>query len=118
MALRRESPLGSGAKRASSSPPSPVFDFAPMRFVAIASVSCASALIEPNDIAPVANRFTISYAGFCLKKRAERHRARGKSLHNLGCRLHFLDRYRTRNRLQLHQTAQRIKLLVLLVDQL
>ena len=34
-----------------------------MRFMAIASVSCASLLIEPNDIAPVANRFTISAAG-------------------------------------------------------
>ena len=34
-----------------------------MRFMAIASVSCASLLIEPNDMAPVAKRFTISEAG-------------------------------------------------------
>ncbi len=34
-----------------------------MRFMAMASVSCASLLIEPNDIAPVAKRFTISDAG-------------------------------------------------------
>ncbi len=30
-----------------------------MRFIAMASVSCASVLIEPNDIAPVLKRFTI-----------------------------------------------------------
>jgi len=35
-----------------------------MRFIAIASVSCASLLIEPKDMAPVAKRFTISEAGF------------------------------------------------------
>ena len=34
-----------------------------MRFIARASVSCASLLMEPNDMAPVANRFTISGAG-------------------------------------------------------
>ncbi len=34
-----------------------------MRFMAIASVSCASLLMEPNDIAPVLKRFTISLAG-------------------------------------------------------
>ena len=34
-----------------------------MRFIAIASVSCASREIEPSDIAPVAKRFTISLAG-------------------------------------------------------
>ncbi len=34
-----------------------------MRFMAMASVSCASLLIEPNDIAPVVKRFTISLAG-------------------------------------------------------
>src|SRR5918996_6018528 len=36
MALRRESPFGSGRYLAESSPPSPVFDFAPSRFIAIA----------------------------------------------------------------------------------
>ncbi len=29
----------------------------------MASVSCASLLIEPNDMAPVVKRFTISLAG-------------------------------------------------------
>jgi hypothetical protein len=43
-----------------SSPPSPVFDFPPRRFIAMAIVSCASGLIEPKDMAPVLNRFTIS----------------------------------------------------------
>ena len=34
-----------------------------MRFIAMASVSCASLLMDPNDMAPVAKRFTISLAG-------------------------------------------------------
>ena len=34
-----------------------------MRFIAIASVVCASVEIEPSDIAPVAKRLTISLAG-------------------------------------------------------
>ena len=34
-----------------------------MRFMAMARVSWASLLIEPNDIAPVVKRFTISLAG-------------------------------------------------------
>ena len=34
-----------------------------MRFIAIARVSWASLLMEPNDMAPVANRLTISLAG-------------------------------------------------------
>jgi hypothetical protein len=38
-------------------------DFAPSRFIAIASVSCASWLMEPYDIAPVENRLTISLTG-------------------------------------------------------
>ena len=53
----------SHGKRSSSSPPSPVFERPPMRFIAIASVSCASLLMEPYDIAPVAKRLTISLAG-------------------------------------------------------
>ena len=40
-----------------------MFDFAPIRFIAIASVSCASWLIEPYDIAPVEKRFTIVSTG-------------------------------------------------------
>ena len=50
-------------KRAGSSPPSPVLHLPPMRFIAIARVSCASLLIDPNDIAPVSKRLTISFAG-------------------------------------------------------
>ena len=34
-----------------------------MRFIAIASVSWASREIDPSDMAPVENRFTISLAG-------------------------------------------------------
>src|SRR5262247_4061204 len=62
MALRRESPLGSRRYRAASSPPSPVFDLPPNRFIAIASVSWASWLMEPYDIAPVAKRLRIDAA--------------------------------------------------------
>ena len=57
---RLESPLASGVKRSGSSPPSPVLDLPPSRFMAIASVSCASCEIEPYDIAPVENRRTMS----------------------------------------------------------
>src|SRR6266705_7184848 len=63
MALRRQSPFASRRYRAESSPPSPVFDLAPRRFMAIAIVSCASWLIEPYDIAPVAKRFTMDSIG-------------------------------------------------------
>ncbi len=35
----------------------------PRRFIAIASVSCASLLIDPKLMAPVVNRLTISLAG-------------------------------------------------------
>ena len=57
-----------------------MLDLAPIRFIAIASVSCASWLIDPNDIAPVENRgriFSIGStsdsgtggpAGFSLKR--------------------------------------------------
>ena len=48
---------------AGSSPPSPVLLLPPSRFMAMASVSCASPLIEPYDIAPVANRLTIDSTG-------------------------------------------------------
>ena len=64
-----------------------------MRFIAIASVSCASLEIEPNDIAPVANRFTISLAG-------------STSSIGIGSR-----------RLELEQPAQRTQMLALLIDQ-
>ena len=63
IAERFESPLGSGLNRSGSSPPSPVLLLPPRRFIAMASVSCASAEIEPKLIAPVQNRLTISLAG-------------------------------------------------------
>ena len=40
-----------------------MFDLPPMRFIATASVVCASVEIEPRLIAPVAKRLTISFAG-------------------------------------------------------
>ena len=60
---RMELPFGSGLKRSDSSPPSPVFERPPIRFMAMASVVCASREIEPNDMAPVAKRRTIVFAG-------------------------------------------------------
>src|SRR3954467_13179082 len=58
--LRLLSPPGSGLYRAESSPPPPVLLLPPRRFMAMASVSWASPLIDPYDIAPVANRLTIA----------------------------------------------------------
>ena len=55
---RRSSP-----KRAESSPPSPVFDLPPSRFMPTASVSCASGESAPSDIPPDLKRLTISAAG-------------------------------------------------------
>ena len=63
IAERIESPFGNGLKRSDSSPPSPVFDLPPMRFMAMASVVWASREIEPNDMAPVENRRTMFLAG-------------------------------------------------------
>ena len=81
IAERIESPFGKGLKRSASSPPSPVFDLPPMRFIAIASVVCASRLIEPKLIAPVEKRLTILAAGSTSSSgtgsigRAELHQA-------------------------------------------
>ena len=52
-----------GVNRSGSSPPSPVFERPPILFIAIARFSCASRESEPSDIAPVAKRLTISFAG-------------------------------------------------------
>src|ERR1700743_1632239 len=46
-AERRRSPLGSGLNRSGASPPPPVVDRPPSRFIAMAKVSCASAEIDP-----------------------------------------------------------------------
>ncbi len=45
------------------SPPSPVFDFPPILFMAMAKVVWASMEMLPKDMAPVANLLTISEAG-------------------------------------------------------
>ena len=71
------SPLGSGLKRSDSSPPSPVFDLPPIRFMAMASVVWASRLIEPKLMAPVENRLTIDG---CWLDLGQRH---GLSVHLL-----------------------------------
>src|SRR5665647_3500705 len=63
MAERMLSPFGIGLKRSDSSPPSPVFDLPPMRFIAMASVVWASREIDPYDMAPVEKRRTIDLAG-------------------------------------------------------
>ncbi len=63
MRLRRWSPFGSGVLRLRSSPPSPEFEWPPRRFIATASVSCASFESAPRLIAPVEKRLTISLAG-------------------------------------------------------
>ena len=55
--------LRSVRKRAGSSPPSPQFDRAWRLLNAAAIVSCASAEIEPYDMAPVENRFRIELTG-------------------------------------------------------
>src|SRR3712207_8217494 len=51
------------ANRAGSSPPSPQLELPPSRFMACASVSCASGDSAPSDIAPVKKRCAIDVAG-------------------------------------------------------
>src|SRR6266545_4945118 len=87
IALLRESPLGSGTYRAGSSPPSPVLLLPPMRFIAIASVSCASLLIDPYDIAPVLKRLRIASTGSTsasgIGVRGDASRISPRSVHRL-----------------------------------
>mmetsp|Transcript_5373 Transcript_5373/g.14134 ORF Transcript_5373/g.14134 Transcript_5373/m.14134 type:complete len:202 (-) Transcript_5373:220-825(-) len=59
MAELAECPSAISRKRRGSSPPSPVFDLPPSLFIAMASVACASIEMEPYDMAPVLNRFTM-----------------------------------------------------------
>src|SRR3546814_9384959 len=84
------SPFWRGVKRAGSSPPSPESDLAPMRFIAMLSVPCASGDSAPSDMPGVTKRLRIavidstrseehtselqslmriSYAVLCLKKK-------------------------------------------------
>ena len=61
--------MSSGLNRSGSSPPSPVLDLPPSRFIAMASVVCASAEIEPKLIAPVAEPLDDLAGGFDLAQR-------------------------------------------------
>ena len=63
MAERIVSPLAMTSDRSGSSPPSPVLDLPPSRFMAMASVECDSMEIDPYDMAPVQKRRTISVHG-------------------------------------------------------
>ena len=56
-------PSAFGTSRFGFSPPSPVLDLPPRRFIARASVACASSDIEPYDMAPVQKRRTMFDAG-------------------------------------------------------
>ena len=80
-------------KRTGSSPPSPVLLLPPMRFMAMASVSCASA-----------------------RDRAIRHRSGRKPLDDLLRRLDFVERHRRLGRFEFQQAAQREQLPLLIVD--
>ena len=70
-ALRSSPPSGSGLKRSASSPPSPVFDLPPMAFMAMRQ-----------------RRVRLA------RDRAERHRAGGEALDDLGRRLDLVERHR------------------------
>ena len=63
IADRIDVPSGIILNLSTSSPPSPVLDFPPILFIANAKLVWASLEMEPNDIAPVANLFTMSAAG-------------------------------------------------------
>ena len=83
MALRRSG----SRRRSSSSPPSPVLDLPPSRFMAMASVVWASAEIDPYDIAPVWKRRTIDDTGSTSSsgtgRRPPRSRMSPRSVPNL-----------------------------------
>ena len=84
-----------GRRARGSSPPSPVFERPPMRFIAIASVSCAS-----------------------LRDRAERHRA-GREARTISLDgSTSVERDRAAGRHELEQAAQRRRLRRRLVDRL
>jgi len=97
IAERMESPFGIGLKRSLSSPPSPVLDLPPIRFMAIASVVCASREIDPKLI-----------------------RAGGKPPDDVLGRLDLVERYGLAllvlGGLDLEQAAQRQQPLGLLVE--
>ena len=53
------SPLSRGSKRSRASPPSPLQDAAPILFIAMARVSCASLESAPCDMLPLLKRLRI-----------------------------------------------------------
>jgi len=63
MRERMLSPLGSGMDRSGSSPPSPQLLLAPIRFMAMATVSWASRPIEPIDMAAETNLRVMASTG-------------------------------------------------------
>src|SRR2546421_8334530 len=69
IAERIESPFGSGLKRSASSPPSPVLDLPPIRFIAIASVVCASREIERSEERRVGKEGRSRWSPYHLKKK-------------------------------------------------
>src|SRR5919106_1340632 len=72
MAERMESPLGNGLKRSRSSPPSPVFDLPPMRFMAMARVTCASRLLQvARLLVHQAGKFVVPLAGVSAHRMLE-----------------------------------------------
>ena len=60
IALLALSPFARGRARAGSSPPSPESERAPMRFMAMDSVSCASGLSAPSEMPGATRRLRIS----------------------------------------------------------
>ena len=93
IAERRRSPFASGVERTGSSPPSPVFERAPRRFM----------------------RDREGLVGLA-RDRAERHRTRREATHDLAGRLDLRERDRLAGRHQLEQAAQRRRLRRGLVD--
>ena len=90
---RMESPFSSGVKRSVSSPPSPVLERPPRRFMAMASVVC----ISPRN-------------------GAERHRPGGEALDDFLGRLDLVQGHRPRSGLELEQPSGRHHALALVVD--
>ncbi len=62
-ALFALSPLARGCTRSAPSPPSPDTALAPMRFMAMASVSCASGESAPSDMPGVTKRRRMAVTG-------------------------------------------------------
>src|SRR5438067_9117989 len=77
MRLSARSPFSSGAYVSGSSPPSPELERAPIRFMPIAKVRCASGESAPKDMAVEMKR----------RRRSEEHTSELQSRFDLVCRL-------------------------------